>query len=157
MTDAIRVPEASPVMPDFADAAGLEALTAAGGAKPSTARSHGDAPKGATSPAAWPPPPTPEPFKVLVRQMDSVGSALAAMLTEAPVTPEPDKFCDEVADGLWPLAFYYGAGADKPSVGMLWTYALASVLGLVAVKVARVKTAKAAAPAPDGGDVKVAG
>lgn len=136
------------VMPEFTDAAGLDAL-AAGGRSASATRSHGDAKTEAPSPAVstWPPPATPEPFKALVRQMDSIGSAVAALTLKLPITPEPDtKYVDEVADGLWPLAFYYGAGSDKPSVGMLWTYAVASLLGLVAMKIARMK---AAAPAPD--------
>lgn len=136
------------VMPDFADAAGLEALTAAGGRQPSSARSHGDAPKGEASPAiAWPPPETPAQFKALVRQADGVGSMVAGMFVPG-VAPLPEKVCDQTADGLWPLAYFYGAGGDKPSKGAVWTYAALAILGLVALHIAQVKAAQS--PTHDG-------
>lgn len=130
------------VMPDFADAAGLETLAAAGGRSVSPSRSHGDGKSDAPSPAvAWPPPETPEPFRALVRQIDGAGSTIAGLWLEG-VEPLPDKVCDQTADGLWPLAYYYGAGGDKPTAGILWMYAGAAVLGVVLMHVAQAKAAQ---------------
>ncbi len=147
MTDNETKTTEPAVMPDFADATGLDALLAAGGRSAGgAARSHGDAGAPASPPAApistgptWPPPPTPELFKVLVRQLDTGGSMIATLVAGAPIAPEEAQFIDQVADGVWPLAYYYGAGGDRPSKGMLWMYAIASLLGLVSVKLARLK------------------
>lgn len=133
------------VMPDFADAAGLEALSAGGRSTPMT-RSHGDAEKGAPSPAVssipWPPPPAPEQFKALVSQADSMGAGLASMFGADGVTPFSTEITDKVADGVWPLAYYYGAGGDKPTKGILFMYAALSIGGLVIMHFAQIKAAK---------------
>jgi hypothetical protein len=137
------------VMPNFADAQGLDALLAAGGRSAETAaRSHGDAGKTASPPAVvsdWPPPPTPDPLKTLARQLDTIASTLTTMLTGVNVTPEDPKFVDQVTDGIWPVMFSYGGGSEKPSKGLLWLYAIASIGGLVTVKIAKFQQAKAKA------------
>lgn len=141
MTDQVQ----PAVMPEFDDAAGLDALQAAGGRQPSNARSHGDAPKGATPPAAsipWPPPKTPEQFKQLVHQTDSIAAAVADMFGARGIEPLPQEVTDETANGLWPLAYYYGAGGDKPTKGVLITYAALSIAGLVLLHLAQIKAQK---------------
>lgn len=141
------------VMPDFADATGLDALLAAGGSSAApAARSHGDAGAVASAPAvpaSWPPPPTPEPFKQLAQQLDTISSTLTTLLTGVTVEAEAPEFMNQVADAWWPLAHVYGAGAERPSKGVLWLYAIASLGGLIVVKVARWRKAKSEMPAPD--------
>lgn len=148
---------AAAVMPDFEDAIGLDQLLAGarvpGPASEASVGAPGARPAApSASPAVgptWPPPPTPEPFAQLVGQLDMVASKLTSILTGVPLEPEDPKFVREVADGCWPLVYTYGAGSDRPSRGVLWLYALASIGGLVTVKVAAWQDARArAAKAP---------
>lgn len=133
------------VMPDFADAAGLEALSAGGRSTPVT-RSHGDAKAGAPSPAvssiAWPPPKPPEQFKALIHQADGIGAGIADLFGAEGIEPFPAEVTDEVAAGVWPLAYYYGAGGDKPTKGVLIAYAALSIGGLVLMHLAQIKAAR---------------
>jgi hypothetical protein len=140
-------------IPEFTDAKGLEALLAAGGRQRQAAPSHGGASPTATPPAAVAPiPETPEPFKQMIRQLDTVGSTLATLLTGVEIDREPAEYMDQVAEGMWPIAHVYGAGAEKPSKVMLWVMFALSLGGLLVVKVARFKKAKEpkepATPAP---------
>lgn len=131
-------------IPEFTDAKGLEALLAAGGRQRQAAPSHGGASPTATPPAAVSEriPETPEPFKQMVRQLDAVGSTLTSLLTGVEIEQEAPAYMDQVAEGLWPIAHVYGAGADKPSKAMLWVMFALSLGGLLIVKVARFKKAK---------------
>lgn len=142
MPDEIPQPA---VMPDFTDAAGLDAL-AAGGRSASVTRSHGDgkadAPPPAVSGIAWPPPPPPEQFNALVSQADSMGAGIASMFGAEGIEPFPTEVTDKVAAGIWPLAYFYGAGGDKPTKGILFMYAALSVGGLVIMHLAQIKAAK---------------
>lgn len=137
------------VTADFTDAVGLSALKAAGGrAAPSAPRSHGNAgspaapPPAASSLAAWPPPPTPDLFKQLVRHLDMLTCEITEMTSGVKMPREEEKYMDEVADQIWPLAHVYGAGADKPTRGVLITYALVALLGFASLKYGRFKTIK---------------
>lgn len=132
------------VMPEFADAAGLEALAAGGRSTPTNAQSHGAAPKGATAPAAvipWPPPKVPEQFAQLVHQTDGIACGVAGMFG-FPVEPLPREMTNETAAGIWPLAYYYGAGGDRPSKGVLFAYAALSVGGMILLHLAQIKAAR---------------
>ncbi len=135
------------IMPDFADAVGLDALLAGKALPPrpaaDRATSADDEPPAPAAPS-WPPPPTPEPFKTIVAQLDTVISTLGRVEREEP------KFVEQVADAVWPLAYYYGAGSqERPSPVMLWTMAGLSLLAFATVKVQRVRAARAAAVAAD--------
>lgn len=133
------------VMPDFTDAAGLDALSAGGRSTPVT-RSHGDVKAGASPPAvstiAWPPPEPPEQFNALVSQADALGAAAAELFGAEGVEPFPSEVTDKTAAGVWPLAYYYGMGGDKPTKGALITYAVLSIGGLVLLHLAQIKAAK---------------
>lgn len=59
---------------------------------------------------------------------------------------EEDKYMDEVADQIWPLAHVYGAGAEKPTKGVLMMYAVAALLSFVTLKYSRFKTVKQGGP-----------
>lgn len=141
---------AAAVTPEFTDAVGISALKAAGKRSTSSVpRSHGnagapDAPLPAAS--AWPPPPTPELFKQLVRHLDHLTCELTQMSTGVVVPREEEKYMDEVADQLWPLAHVYGAGAEKPTKGVLMMYAIAAVLSFATMKYSRFKIAKSGPP-----------
>jgi len=122
------------VTSEFADAVGLGQLkTAAGGRAPGAGRPHGGASSVASAPAAsaWPPPPTPDPFKQLVGQFDFVVCKVVEMTTKVQIDPQPKEYMDQIADSFWPLAHLYGAGAERPSAAVLWTYALAALGGYV--------------------------
>lgn len=145
--------EPAVAIPEFTDAKGLEALLAAGGRQRSSAPSHGGASQAATPPVAvsQPIPDAPEFFKHMVKQLDAQGSMLTSLLTGVDIPAETDKYMDEVAEGMWPIAHIYGGGAEKPSKVMLWIMFALALGGLVGVKVARFKAAKEPkpeAPAP---------
>jgi len=139
------------VTEEFTDAVGLSALKAAGGRSAAVPRSHGSAAAVAPSPAApsgpsWPPPATPEPFKQMVRQLDFLTCELTAMTTGIPMERESDTYMDEVADSLWPIAHLYGAGAERPTKGVLWMYAIATLGGFAILKYARYKSVRDGQP-----------
>lgn len=142
------MPDPQPAVTDeFTDAVGLSQLKAAGGRSTSTARPHGDAAGKVPAPAApvspaWPPPPTPDLFKQLVRHLDFMTCQITEMTTGVAVDREPDKYMDEVADQLWPLAHVYGAGADKPTKGVLIMYAVVALAGFATAKYTRWKMRK---------------
>lgn len=144
---------AAAVTEDFTDAVGLSALKAAGARSTASApRSHGSAgapaaPPPAVSSPAWPPPPTPDLFKQMVRHLDLLTCELTQMSTGVAMQREEDKYMDEVADQMWPLAHMYGAGAEKPTKGILIMYAVATILSFAALKYARFKTARDSTPA----------
>jgi len=69
------------------------------------------------------------------------------MSTGVAMQREEDKYMDEVADQMWPLAHMYGAGAEKPTKGILIMYAVATILSFAALKYARFKTARDSTPA----------
>jgi hypothetical protein len=138
------------VMPDFPEAVGLDGLLAGKGLPgrpPAGATAELPSPAAPTAPS-WPPPPTPEPFKAIVTQLDTLLSMLGR------VERVEQKFTDQVADSVWPLAYYYGAGSnERPSPVMLWLMGGLSVLAFAVVKVQQVRAARAAAAA-DGADRK---
>lgn len=68
------------------------------------------------------------------------------MSTGVVVPREEEKYMDEVADQLWPLAHVYGAGAEKPTKGVLMMYAIAAVLSFATLKYSRFKSAKNGPP-----------
>lgn len=132
------MPDNDAVTSEFADAVGLSGIKAAGGRSATSAgRSHGSAGAAASPPAAdnWPPPPTPEPFKIAIRQLDFVTRKVIEMTTRVELDPPSGQtesgkpYIDECADQLWPIAYMYGAGSEKPTKGVLWTYAITTVLG----------------------------
>lgn len=145
------MPDIEPAVTDeFADALGLSALKAAGTrSAASPPRSHGNASTPAASPPAaslWPPPPTPDLFKQMVRHLDHLTCELTQLSTGVMMPREEDKYMDEVADQIWPLAHVYGAGAEKPTKGVLMMYAVAALLSFVTLKYSRFKTVKQGGP-----------
>jgi hypothetical protein len=137
------MPDNDAVTSEFADAVGLSGLksTAGGRAATGAGARHGSAGTAAPPPAVsnWPPPPTPEPFKIAIRQLDFVCRKLVEMTTkielDAPSgdTESGKPYIDECADQLWPVAYVYGAGSDKPTKGVLLTYAITTLAGYAIV------------------------
>lgn len=137
------------VMPEFAEAIGLDDLLG-GKESPRPRPAAGQPTSPATETAApaavapsWPPPPPPEPFRHLFVQVDM----LVSMIGRCERVEK--KFADDVADNVWPLAYYYGAGSERPSPFMLWMMGGLSVVALVTLKVGQIRAAREAAAAAD--------
>lgn len=82
----------------------------------------------------------------MVRQLDFLTCQLTEMSTGVPVPREEDRYMDEVADSIWPLAHLYGAGAERPTRGVLWMYAIATLGGFAILKYARYKAVRDGQP-----------
>jgi hypothetical protein len=82
----------------------------------------------------------------MVRQVDFLTNQMIEMSTGVTLQREPDQYMDEVADSVWPVAFVYGAGAERPTKGVLIMYAIASLCGFALLKYSRLKAARTQPP-----------